>query len=101
MDINDVSSINSNLPSLNDVSTNNPLVGKSSTIDSIKNDSKDSLNLTISEYNKRRDELSASLQAFTQGIGLTTVAQSGLDNQMEFLKKLRLNLLILEIIIKQ
>lgn len=92
MDVNDVGGISNNLTSLNDVSTNSPLIGKSSNTSSIVNNEKDALHLTISQYNQKRDELSASLQTFTQGIGITTVAQNGLDNQIEFLKKIETKL---------
>lgn len=89
MDVNDVSNISSNLSSLNDISSNSQLVSKSNPqeVSSLDN-KKDSLRLTITEYNKRRDELSASLQTFTQGIGIATVAQNALTKQTEYLSNI-------------
>ncbi len=89
MDVNDVSNISNNLSSLNDISSNSQLVSKSNPqeISSVDN-KKDSLRLTITEYNKKRDELSASLQTFTQGIGIATVAQNALTKQTEYLSNI-------------
>ena len=59
---------------------------------------KDSLRLTITEYNKKRDELSASLQTFTQGIGIATVAQNALTKQTEYLSNIEKRLTDIHVI---
>jgi|GEM_PF-692505 len=91
MDVNDVSNISSNLSALNDISSSNQSIGRTSSSSEVSNE-KDSLRLNIAEYNKRRDELSASLQTFTKGIGVSVVAQNGLGNQIENLKNIQTSL---------
>ncbi len=80
----DVNSINNNITSLNNIPQHH--VDKSNGPVEIEN--KDEfLKLSISDYNKKRDELSASLQAFNEGIGISRTAQNGLQKQEEFLQK--------------
>lgn len=82
----DVSGINNNINSeLSQLSSQQQANRTSSSQEISKSD--DFLKLSVSEYNTKRDELSQSLQAYNEGIGVTKVAQNGLDKQQEFIKK--------------
>ncbi|WP_421716793.1 flagellin [Arcobacter arenosus] len=82
----DINSINNNLTSsLNNVP--NQQIGASNKTESVSK-SEDSFSLSINEYNKKRDELSASLQTFNEGIGIAITAQSGIEKQKETLEKI-------------
>ena len=79
----DVNSINNSISSLNSSVPQSQLERTSSAQQVDNNDS--SLKLSINEYNKKRDDLSASLQSFTEGIGVSRTAQEGLKKQDELL----------------
>ncbi|PLY05364.1 MAG: hypothetical protein C0625_15160 [Arcobacter sp.] len=82
----DVNSINNSISTLNNIPQQQ--VDRSSAAGQIDN-SDEFLKLSINDYNKRRDELSASLQAFNQGIGISKIAQDGLHNQKENLQNIK------------
>ena len=82
----DVNSINNNISNLNNIPQQQ--VGRSESTSQVENND-EFLKLSINEYNKQRDELSASLQAFNEGIGISKTANNGLGNQEESLKSIR------------
>ncbi len=82
----DISSINSNINSLNNIP--NQQIGKSNSTSQINNNDDEFLKLSINDYNRQRDELSSSLQAFNEGIGISLTAQKGLEKQEYILKKI-------------
>lgn len=82
----EVSSINSSVSSLDSV-PKQQLEQTNATSNVENND--EFLKLSISDYNKKRDELSESLQAYNQGIGISKTAQNGLSNQQEYLKDIK------------
>lgn len=82
----DVNSINNSISNLNNVP--NQQLNRAGTSSEIQNNS-DALTLSIKEYNKQRDELSQSLQAFNEGIGISRIAQSGLQKQEEILNTIQ------------
>lgn len=85
----DVNSINNNISSLNSLPQQNQL-GKTSSKQKIEEVSNEALSLSISEsYNKKRDELSESLQKFNEGIAVSRIAQNGLDKQKEILTNIK------------
>jgi len=82
----DINSINNNI---NTLSSSNPLqLEKSASSSQTKKVNEEGLTLSINEYNKKRDELSASLQTFNEGIGVAVTAQSGIEKQKETLEKI-------------
>ncbi len=81
----DVNSINNNITSLNNVP--NQQLGRSESTQGIENNDQ-FLKLSINEYNQKRDELSASLQAFNEGIGISITAQNGLQKEQEHLQNI-------------
>lgn len=81
----DVNSINNNLSSLNNVSTHQ--VGSSNKSEQVSR-SDQSLSLSINDYNKRRDELSATLQSYNEGIGISITAQDGIEKEKSYLKNI-------------
>lgn len=89
----DVNSINNNLTSLNNLSTHQ-LGSSNKTEQTSKSDQ--SLYLNINDYNKRRDELSATLQSYNEGIGISITAQSGLEKEKDYLKSIQNKLSILD-----
>eukprot|EP00767_Chilomastix_cuspidata_P008117 gnl/Chilomastix_cuspidata/9171.p1 GENE.gnl/Chilomastix_cuspidata/9171~~gnl/Chilomastix_cuspidata/9171.p1 ORF type:complete len:268 (+),score=13.55 gnl/Chilomastix_cuspidata/9171:48-851(+) len=85
----DINNVNSNINTLNN-STDYQL---NKTNDSSKIENKSSfLNLTINEYNQKRDELSESLQTFNEGLGVSSIAQKGLEKQIDYLKNIETKL---------
>ncbi|QDF29073.1 flagellin [Halarcobacter anaerophilus] len=82
----DVNSIKNSVGSLNNLS--NPQIAKPNQASNIQNND-EFLNLSINEYNQKRDELSNSLQAFNQGIGISKTAQKGLAKEEESLKNIQ------------
>mgnify|MGYP003459539986 FL=1 len=79
----DVNSINSNISTLNTSSSLH--LEKASSSKSINKISEDSANLYISEYNKKRDELSLNVQSLNEGIAITKMAQNSIEKQQEYL----------------
>lgn len=82
----DVNSINSSITSLNNVP--NQQVSRSNQSTQVENNDA-SIQLSINEYNQKRDELSASLQTYNDGIGLSRTAVNGLENQEKILNSLK------------
>lgn len=78
----DVNSINTNINSLNSIPQNQ--VDKASSSSKVE-DNDEFLKLSINEYNQKRDELSESLQAFNEGIGISKTAENGLEKQRSIL----------------
>lgn len=82
----DVNSINNNISTLNNIpQQQTDRVNSSNQIEN--ND--EFLKLSINEYNTKRDELSASLQAFNEGIGISKTVENGLENQKEKLTNIQ------------
>lgn len=82
----DVNSINNNISTLNTVPNQNQIDKSNSTAQVAKSD--DFLKLSVADYNLKRDELSQSLQTYNQGIGVSKVAQAGLEKQQEYIKNI-------------
>lgn len=83
----DVNSINNSISSLN---SNVPSHQVDRATSSAKIEEHDEfLKLSISDYNKQRDELSQSLQAFNEGIGVSRTAINGLEKEQEFLTNIQ------------
>lgn len=89
----DVGSVNNNITSLNN---NIPQqVDRANSTGQVEN--KDEfLKLSINEYNQKRDELSQSLQAFNEGIGISRTAQNGLSNQEKILESIKEKLTVIK-----
>ncbi len=83
----DINGINNNVSSLNSAISNSG-VQKSVASKEIAKD-EESLSLSIKEYNQRRDELSAYLQASNEGIGISKTAVNGIKNQDDILKEIK------------
>lgn len=82
----DVNSINNNISNLNNI----PQQQAQRVDSSAKVQDKDEfLRISINDYNNKRDELSASLQAFNEGIGISETAKNGLENQKEILTNVK------------
>ncbi len=86
----DVNSINSNISTLNTSSSLH--LEKASSSKSINKISEDSANLYISEYNKKRDELSLNVQSLNEGIAVTKIAQNSIEKQQDYLKNIQTKL---------
>lgn len=83
----DVSAINSsNISGLNNSSSLQ--LEKSSSSHKISDSKKDALNLNISNYNKRRDELSLDVQSLNDGIAITKIATNAIEKQQNYLKNI-------------
>ena len=96
MDINDVSTISNNV-NLNNIPKQ--YVEKSKYSNSVNplDEKDDALKLTITDiYNKKRDELSHSLQNLNEGIAITQISINGLINQQNNLKNIENSLIKLE-----
>lgn len=88
----DVNSINNNISSLNSVPQQH--IDRTNSTEQIDNNDP-FLKLSISDYNKQRDELSQSLQAFNEGIGITKTANNGLSNQEKILESMKEKLTVI------
>lgn len=82
----DVNSINNNIASLNNVP--NQQLERTDSTQEVEN-SNQFLQLSINEYNQKRDELSASLQAYNEGIGISVTAQNGLQKEQGYLENIQ------------
>ena len=82
----DINSINNNISTLNNSSLQ---LEKSTSSSKVASNSKDALNLTINEYNKKRDELSLSVQSLNDGIWITNVAQNAIAKQQNNLTNIQ------------
>ena len=88
MDINDVSNI-SNSVNLNNIPKQ--YIEKSKYPNSINaiDEKEDALKVSISDiYNKKRDELSLTLQNLNEGIAISQISSKALSNQQESLKNI-------------
>ena len=83
----DVNSINNNISTLNNPSSLQ--LEKSISSSKVSKNNKDALNLTINDYNKKRDELSLSVQSLNNGIGMTNVAQNAIEKQQNNLTNIQ------------
>jgi flagellin len=83
----DINSISNSLSNLNNSSSLQ--VEKSISSSKTQNNSKDALNVNINEYNKKRDELSLSVQDINDGIGITNVAQNAIEKQQGYLTNIQ------------
>ena len=86
----DVNSINSNISTLNTSSSLN--LEKISSSKSVNKVNEDSTNLYISDYNKKRDELSLNVQSLNEGIAITKIAQNSIEKQQEYLTNIQTKL---------
>lgn len=83
MDVNSIKEVVSSLNNIPNSKTNRS--SKSSSITG----SDDFLDLSINEYNQNKDELSNSLQAFNQGIGISTTIQTGITKEEDRLSNIQ------------
>lgn len=86
----DVNSINNNISTLNTSSSLH--LEKASSSKSINKINDDSTNLYISEYNKKRDELSLNVQSLNEGIAITKIAQNSIEKQQDYLTNIQTKL---------
>ena len=97
MDINDVSNISNNV-NLNNIPKQ--YIEKSKYPNSINaiDEKEDALKVSISDiYNKKRDELSLTLQNLNEGIAISQISSKALSKQQESLKNIDKALIKLEI----
>ena len=90
----DINSINNNISTLNNPTSLQ--LEKSLSSSKIVNNNKDALNVNINEYNKKRDELSLSVQSLNNGIGMTNVAQNAIEKQQNNLTNIQDKLEIID-----
>ncbi len=86
----DVNSINTNISSLNTSSSLG--LEKVASSRSVNKINEVSTNLYINEYNKKRDELSLSVQSLNDGIAISDIAQNAIGKQQEYLKNIQTKL---------
>ena len=86
----DINSINSSVSSLNTSSS----LGLERTASANKTGkiSEEGSNLYISEYNKKRDELSLSVQSLNDGIAISKIAQNSIEKQQSYLSNIQTKL---------
>ena len=86
----EVNSINNNITNLNNASSLQlNRTAANNQIDKVENGS---LNLSINQYNNKRDELSLNVQSINEGLAISKISQNGLDKQQDFLKEIKDNL---------
>lgn len=83
----DVNAINNNISTLNNSSSLQ--LEKTSSAYKIGSSQKDALNVDISNYNKKRDELSLNVQALNDGIAITKIAQNSIVKQQDYLDSIQ------------
>ncbi|RXJ84743.1 hypothetical protein [Arcobacter cloacae] len=86
MDVNAIN--NNNISSLN-TSVSSLQLEKNSSKSRVENSEKEALNLSISNYNKQRDELSLNVQSLNDGIAITKIAQNSIEKQQDYLKNIQ------------
>ena len=86
MDVNAIN--NNNISSLN-TSVSSLQLEKNSSKSRVENSEKEALNLSISSYNKQRDELSLNVQSLNDGIAITKIAQNSIEKQQDYLKNIQ------------
>mgnify|MGYP006284590345 FL=1 len=86
----DVNSINNNITNLNNApSLQANKAASSNKIEKVENDS---LNLSVNQYNNKRDELSLNIQSINEGLAISKISQNGIEKQQDFLKDMKENL---------
>ncbi|QKF67265.1 hypothetical protein AVENP_1719 [Arcobacter venerupis] len=86
----DVNSINSNISTLN--SSSSLGLERISSSKSVNKIDKDGTNLYISDYNKKRDELSLNVQSLNEGIAISKIAQDSISKQQTYLTNIQTKL---------
>ncbi len=86
----DVNSINSSVSSLNTSSSLG--LERASSASKTGKISEEGSNLYISEYNKKRDELSLSVQSLNDGIAISKIAQNSIEKQQSYLSNIQTKL---------
>ena len=84
MDINAISST-----SISSLDTSSIQLDKTQAKSAIDTSSKSALNLNISEYNKKRDQLSLDVQSLNDGLAITKIAQNAIEKQQEYLNNIQ------------
>ena len=83
----DVNSINNNISTLNNSSALQ--LEKSNSASKIPSNNKEFLNLSINDYNKKRDELSSNVQSLNEGIATSKIAQNSIEKQQNYLTNIQ------------
>ena len=86
----DVNSINSNVSSLNTSSSLG--LERAASTNKTGKISEEGSNLYISEYNKKRDELSLNVQSLNDGIAISKIAQNSIEKQQNYLSNIQTKL---------
>lgn len=86
----DINTINNNISNLS--TSSSVQLEKSSSKVRVNNSDKEALNLTINNYNQKRDELSLNVQALNDGIATTKIAQNSIEKQQEYLTNIQTKL---------
>ena len=86
----DVNSINSSVSSLNTSSSLG--LERTGSANKAGKINEESSNLYINEYNKKRDELSLSVQSLNDGIAITKIAQNSIEKQQDYLSNIQTKL---------
>ena len=83
----DINTINNNISNLS--TSSSVQLEKSSSKVRVNNSDKEALNLTINNYNQKRDELTLNVQALNDGIATTKIAQNSIEKQQEYLENVQ------------
>jgi hypothetical protein len=86
----DVNSINSNISTLNTSSSLG--LERTGSNKAVNNKNEDGTNLYISDYNKKRDELSLNVQSLNEGIAISKIAQDSISKQQTYLTNIQTKL---------
>ncbi|MGM0518253.1 MAG: flagellin [Campylobacterota bacterium] len=86
----EINSINNNITNLNN--TPSLQLNKSAANNQIEKVENGSLNLSVNQYNNKRDELSLNIQSINEGLAISKISQNALDKQQDFLKDIKDNL---------
>lgn len=86
----DVNSINSSVSSLNTSSSLG--LERTGSANKAGKINEESSNLYINDYNKKRDELSLSVQSLNDGIAITKIAQNSIEKQQDYLSNIQTKL---------
>lgn len=79
----DVNSISNNISNLNN--STSLQIDKTNQSNQIDKQDNNEINLSINEYNKKRDELSLDVQSLNEGIAISRISQNAIEKQKEFL----------------
>lgn len=83
----DVNSINNNISTLNNSSALQ--LERSNSASKIPSNNKEFLNLSINDYNKKRDELSSNVQSLNEGIATSKIVQNSIEKQQNYLTNIQ------------